>query len=97
MMAETGTHRVTWEETFMPLRNFWTVSRYSPMARFASDKNKLLAGHSQLATGMVRRHMDGPDGPASCPLCCSAIEMLEHLLFESPELSRVSPNLGFRI
>ena len=36
------------------------------------------------ATGMVRRHMDGP---ASCPLCHSATETLEHLLFECPELA----------
>ena len=41
-------------------------------------------GHSWIATGMVRRHMDGP---TSCPLCHSAIETLEHLLFECPELA----------
>ena len=73
------------EETFMPPRNFWTVSRYSPMARLATvTKINLLTGHSWIATGMVRRHMDGP---ASCPLCHSAIETLEHLLFECPELA----------
>ena len=76
------------EETFMPPQNFWTASRYSPKARLASVmKIKLLTGHSWLATGMVRRHMDGP---ALSPLCCSAIETVEHLLFECPELALIT-------
>ena len=82
------------EDAYVPPQDFWTASRYSPMARLATaTKIKLLTGHSWLTTAMVRRHLGGP---AACPLCGSGIETLEHLLYECQELAREREQLQER-
>ena len=63
---------------------FWPTSRYSNIRRQATlTKINLLTGHSWVATGLIRRHAQGSQ---ECPLCQSATETLEHLLFECTEL-----------